>query len=190
MDTKFKRITIAGLCLIILFSGLSLAARGKKKPHPFDLYDHEMHTPLFEAASVACETCHADPDSFGNREKINKMGCHLCHNNPNPPLAATNECTVCHGKIPPKPKSHLTDWLNKHQVYAKQNPQECVQCHTNAMFCLNCHSRRDTIQTRMHPRNFRFFHSIEARSNPHRCDACHTVDYCQSCHAGRGTSIR
>jgi hypothetical protein len=42
----------------------------------------------------------------------------------------------------------------------------------------------------MHRRNFKFFHSIEARANPRRCSACHTVNFCQECHAGRGSSKR
>ena len=82
------------------------------------------------------------------------------------------------------------DWVGRHQSLAKQNPAECASCHTNPMFCLDCHKRRDTVQERMHKRNFKFFHSIEARANPRKCDACHTVTYCQECHSGRGSSKR
>ena len=168
---------------------LSASAKGKKV-HPFDLYNHEMHTPLFEAASVACETCHADPESYGNRKKVNRLGCHLCHKDRNGPLQATNDCQLCHSSGFPKPASHKVDWIKKHQVYAKQEPATCKECHSNQQFCINCHSRRDTVQEKMHRRNFRYFHSIEARANPRRCESCHTVNFCQECHAGRGTSKR
>ncbi|MBI2981228.1 MAG: hypothetical protein HYY44_02830 [Deltaproteobacteria bacterium] len=161
-----------------------------KKKHPFDLYDHEMHIAIFESVPVACETCHADPDSYGDRNKVNKQGCHLCHNSPEPILDVKKPCVTCHLDGPPKPKSHRLDWKGRHQLFAKQNPKECETCHTNKRFCIDCHSRRDTVQERMHRRNFRFFHSIEARANPRKCDACHTITYCQECHSGRGGSKR
>lgn len=192
MSMTFKKLFVwVTLGAVILMIGVfPLQAKRKKKSHPFDLFDHEMHNSFFEAVPVACETCHSDSESFVDHEKINKLGCHLCHNSPNPILPATNQCTICHTEGPPKPQSHKTDWFSKHQVYAKKNPAECQQCHTDQIFCINCHERRDTVQPKMHRRNFRFFHSIEARANPHRCDACHTVDTCQQCHAGRGNSLR
>lgn len=180
---------IWGTAFVLLFSASLLEAK-RKKPHPFDHYDHEMHLGLFEVASVACETCHADPDSFTDRKKVNRLGCHLCHNSPDPILPAENRCTVCHDNGPPKPPSHKVDWKARHQIYAKQNPEECRQCHTDAIFCLNCHKKRQTVEETMHRRNFKFFHSIEARANPRKCDACHTVNYCQECHSGRGSSKR
>lgn len=169
---------------------LTLHAGGKKKKHPFDLFNHEMHTPLFEAAGTACETCHADPDSYGDRKKVNRLGCHTCHNSPNPPLPASQDCARCHADGFPKPENHKVDWLNKHQVYAKQNPAECRQCHANQVFCTNCHQRRDTIQETVHRRNFRFFHSITARANPRKCATCHITNFCQDCHATGGSSKR
>lgn len=177
--------------LLVLILAGPVFAKGKKVKHPFDLFDHEMHTGLFEAAGLACETCHADPESFEKREKINPLGCHTCHNNPNPPLPGSQDCTRCH-KIgqSPKPSSHKAGWISKHEHYAKQNIQSCFQCHTNSMFCIECHKQRDTVRQKMHRRNFRFFHSIEARANPRKCDACHQVTYCQTCHAGRGNSKR
>ncbi len=162
----------------------------KEKKHPYDFYNHEMHMPLFEAANVACDRCHADPDSYGNRKKVNPQGCHTCHRDPNPPLPATQDCKLCHKAGPPKPQSHQVDWLNKHQVYAKTKADNCTQCHQNEMFCINCHQRRDTIQEVMHRRNFKFFHSIEARANPRKCTTCHTINYCQTCHEGRGNSSK
>ncbi|OGQ48165.1 MAG: hypothetical protein A3H42_06800 [Deltaproteobacteria bacterium RIFCSPLOWO2_02_FULL_46_8] len=183
------------LKLLLLFTVLCFFMAGgitakEKSKHPFDLFDHEMHTGFFESENIPCETCHADPESFEKREKINRLGCHKCHNSQEPLMpGATQECKVCHlgGKFP-KPESHKAGWIAKHESYAKQNSKECTQCHSNAMFCIDCHKRRDTIQQRMHGRNFQFYHSIEARANPRKCDACHRVEYCQQCHAGRGNS--
>lgn len=181
---------MTGWIVMLCLCATPAVAREKKKVHPFDFFDHEMHTALFEGAAVACETCHPDADAYGDRARMRRTGCHQCHHSPKPILPATSECGLCHVKGGPPPTSHQVDWLAKHQVYAKQDPRECGQCHTNAMFCIDCHARRDTVQQSMHRRNFRFTHSIEARANPRRCDACHTVSYCQDCHAGRGNSGR
>ncbi|MBI2501001.1 MAG: hypothetical protein HYW02_05970 [Deltaproteobacteria bacterium] len=187
---KFNKERLLFLITALLLVASPSLAKKKKPPHPFDLYNHEMHTGIFESLSVACETCHADPDSYGDRSKVNKTGCHLCHNSPKPIIEATKDCSLCHKEGPPKPQSHRVDWTRQHQVPAKQNPEECKTCHTNATFCINCHKRRDTVSEKVHRRNFRLFHSIEARANPRRCDACHSVTFCQECHAGRGSSKR
>lgn len=189
MTILSKKYLICALFIPVL-SLLTTVALAKKKSHPYDKYDHDMHTAFFESVSLSCETCHADPDSYGDRSKVNPLGCHTCHNSSNPPLPATNTCTLCHEGGPPKPSSHRAGWMQKHQNYAKKAPEECKACHSNQMFCINCHQKRETVEQTVHRRNFRFFHSIEARANPRKCDACHTVSYCQNCHAGKGTSKR
>ncbi len=180
-------VVVAGL---LLMACPSLLAKAKKKSHPYDVYVHDMHTPRYEAINFSCENCHKDPASYGDKTKVNPMGCHMCHNSPNPPLPGPGDCTMCHADGFPKPESHKTDWTAKHQVYAKQDPAYCTQCHANQNFCIACHGRRDTVQEKMHRRNFKLYHSIEARANPRKCDACHTVNFCQECHAGRETSKR
>src|SRR3989338_6565410 len=160
MIMGFKKRGIFLILVPLFFSyGMALGKEIKKK-HPFDFYDHDMHMTFFEAANVACETCHADPDSFTERSKVNAMGCHLCHNSAKPIIAATNKCTICHEGGAPKPITHLPDWKTKHQTFAKTDPESCQKCHTNANFCIKCHARRDTVQEVMHRRNFRYFHSI------------------------------
>lgn len=194
MTGTFKKLGLAllPLCLsALIVVSISTLAEGKKKSHPYDVYDHGMHTGFFKSVDeVTCDTCHADPISYVDRKKVNPMGCHFCHKRKEAQLPGPSTCTLCHEGGPPKPQSHKVAWDKKHQVYAKQNAKECQQCHTNQMFCIDCHKRRDTVQERMHRRNFKFFHSIEARANPRRCDACHTVAFCQKCHAGRGTTKR
>ncbi len=186
----FAVILLVAVSLPLLAGPETQPAKGKKgKWHPFDIYNHEMHTVLFESVSFPCDNCHKDPASFGDRTKVNRLGCHLCHNNPKPPLPAEQGCERCHpgGKFP-KPESHKVDWIGKHQVYAKGDPKYCQQCHSNAMFCIDCHQRRDSVSERVHKRNFKYFHSIPARANPRKCDACHTVNFCQQCHSGRENS--
>ncbi|MBI4212215.1 MAG: hypothetical protein HY540_06210 [Deltaproteobacteria bacterium] len=167
---------------------MSMAAA--KAKHPYDKYDHEMHNSFFESAEVSCEMCHADPDSYGNRKKVNRLGCHRCHNDPAPILPANPDCMLCHEAGIPKPQNHKTRWIAKHGSISKQAPETCKQCHPSTMFCMDCHKRRDTVQERMHTRNFRFYHSVEARANPRKCDSCHRVSFCQDCHAGKETSGR
>ncbi len=185
MKKIFTIITIATFFL----NGAAVMAKEKKIKHPFDLFTseiHEMHNAFFEAADVPCTTCHPTDDAFGNRSKMNRLGCHTCHNNPNPPAPAAQDCARCHADGFPKPESHRSGWIAKHQNIAKNNPAQCQQCHKNNYFCINCHERRDSIQQIMHRRNFLMYHSIEARANPRKCDECHVVNFCQRCHSGKG----
>ena len=156
----------------------------KKRFDPFDLYDHEMHNTFYEMAGTACESCHINDNAY-TRKTVNRFGCHQCHNNSNPPVPAEQDCARCHREGGIKPKSHNADWLNQHKFRAKSAPKECATCHTNTMFCVDCHQRRDTIQSRRHPKNFKQFHSIQARANPRQCDSCHQVQFCTQCHRGR-----
>ena len=190
-------IVLLGISALVLVWDAGVA-KDKKKNHPFDVFTeeiHQMHSEGFFTGVISCETCHVTDDSYERgAHKVNRTGCHLCHNpapGQKPRLEAPKTCNLCHvGGQFPKPQTHQTNWLAKHQIYAKQDPQSCTQCHSNQMFCLDCHKKRETSQQRVHRRNFRSFHSIEARANPRRCDACHTVNYCQECHSGRGSSKR
>jgi len=171
--------------IIVSLFFIGTAEGKKKKFDPFDLYDHEMHNGFYEMASFACETCHINENAF-TRETVNRLGCHQCHNNPNPPAPAEQDCSRCHpnGQFP-KPKSHNAGWLKQHRIHAKADPKSCATCHSDSMFCIDCHQRRDKIQNRVHPRSFRQFHSIEARATPQKCDSCHVVQFCTNCHQGK-----
>lgn len=91
------------------------------------------------------------------------------------------DANVSEGDRSGMPDSHRVDWIEKHQNYSKSNTESCTMCH-NSYYCINCHSRRDTIKQTVHRRNFKFYHSIQARSNPRKCDACHKPSYCTDCH--------
>lgn len=189
-DMLKRQLALAffGAAVISLAGGSAAVAKGKF--HPYDIYDHKMHMSLFEAAGLSCEACHADPASYGDRKKVMRTGCHICHNAPKPAMPAPSDCSMCHPDGPPRPESHKLGWMARHQVEAKADPSACAWCHKNAIFCIGCHKRRDTVKERVHKSSFRFYHSIEARANPRRCDACHAAAYCQNCHAGRGDSSK
>lgn len=182
-----KRITVYGIIWVTIFLGFTLTGFAKERGryHPFDVYDHQKHFPRFAQYNFACDNCHADPQSFTDRTKVNRLGCHICHQAPNPPAPAPQECNLCHkdGKLP-RPEFHDASWLQQHPARAKAEPKLCANCHQSVMFCVDCHSRRDAIQRRMHDLNFRLYHSVEARANPHRCDACHRPNFCTNCHQG------
>ncbi|MBI2343758.1 MAG: hypothetical protein HYV02_05460 [Deltaproteobacteria bacterium] len=172
----------------ILWCGLALSAPAKEtRMHLIDMFDHAMHTQIFEGAeSFDCTLCHRTDDSY-NREKVDLRGCHMCHNNPKAPIPANNDCSMCHGATvqPIRPKNHTKGWRSIHPVMAKQDAKNCAACHQVA-FCIDCHQQRDTVRQTRHLRNFRFFHSVEARANPASCDRCHTVVFCTNCHQQRG----
>ena len=188
--TKLKFIILLLIFFGCVFLANSSHALGKKKtPHPLDVYNHEMHNAIFEG-TVKCEHCHIG-DAYDrktileNWRKKGMVGCHDCHNanTAKPIMPIPKDCKTCH-KVWPKPASHDTNWQNLHQSVAKQNSKYCDQCHKQ-YFCINCHQRRDPIQTIMHDRNFRYIHSIEARANPRRCNECHALQYCLNCHASK-----
>lgn len=170
--------------IIIILNVLNLPAWAETMS-VLDMYNHEKHTPLFEAANIKCTLCHQNSKSY-NRTQVNLQGCHKCHNNPKAPMPGPSECSLCHNKTldPIKPRNHTASWPRIHGAFATQDSQKCNICHATN-FCVDCHQQRDTIRQTMHPRNFRMIHSIEARANPARCDTCHVVNFCTNCHTTR-----
>lgn len=174
---------------VVAFALFLPPAQGKKKErkefHPFDVYDHPKHFVIFAMNNFACDNCHTDPASYKDRAKINRLGCHMCHQSLNPVVkTAPQDCNICHKEGIPRPEFHDSSWLQQHQMRAKAEPKLCASCHRSVMFCVDCHQRRDNIQRRMHDLNFRLYHSVEARANPHKCDACHRPMFCTNCHQG------
>ncbi len=120
-------------------------------------------------------------------------------------------CTACHdGRVRPR-RVHPNDWLNQHEIAARQDSPTCTSCHRQQSFCLslpparwrhdvwplrgNLAQRRalsppksvwtDGARTRSH-------HAWEAERNLNACVSCHTERDCATCHAtaavgGRGT---
>lgn len=156
----------------------------KQVSKPIDLYNHQKHFPRFAQYGIQCDLCHKTPDSFVNKEKIDRMGCHHCHNNEisKVPEAARFKCITCHKDLSQvKPDNHQLNWIDRHQAIAKQDKDFCLKCH-KTFFCTDCHQNRDFEDKRMHTRGFRYYHSIVARSNPRTCSNCHQMSFCESCH--------
>ncbi len=168
--------------LLISFSS-SARWQPRQNAEPLDLYNHAKHFGRYIELNVACDYCHQTPDSY-TREKVYRMGCHLCHNNPQSPAptAARFKCITCHKDLTRvKPESHYLNWVSRHQSVAKQDKNYCLKCH-KSFYCTDCHQKRDAANQRMHTRLFRYYHSIEARSNPGSCTKCHNFNFCKDCH--------
>ena len=162
-------------------------ARGK--------FDHGKHAGALAKSQVSCLDCHrfdvlldsadeaAARDLSARALYPGSAACHFCHGPSESRMRdAPQACTYCHGNLLPlMPENHKVAWLKVHASVSQANPVECENCHRNS-FCIDCHERRDTIQTRVHERNFRFFHSLQARANPVQCGSCHRADYCINCH--------
>lgn len=178
-------ISVLGFLYFSLFASETLA---KWKPtqdtSPFDLFNHDKHHEYFPEYNVDCTLCHKTDDSY-NREKVEKMGCHYCHNNDQSPApkAARYKCITCHKDLSKvMPNDHKLNWISRHQTQAKQKKTACLKCH-KGFFCTDCHQKRDDTNKTRHSRLFRYSHSIEARSNPKSCNNCHQVSFCKDCHA-------
>ncbi len=114
-----------------------------------------------------------------------KVTCHYCHNNPgkSPAPNAPTQCYICHFNMKEiEPADHKTaNWMKTHRFAYQAKPQKCSECHRQR-FCIECHQRRDTIQHKVHPRNYEYTHSIEAAADPAKCSRCHRVGFCMECH--------
>lgn len=201
----------AAAVVALLFAAASLAAcRGlgsaggvlQQRASPTDnstadarrSFDHRRHEAAFGAAGVLCIDCHRFDQSIGTADPaaaraISAHGlnpgsgaCHGCHLDGVGATAAPNACSTCHDNLAPLlPDDHRIAWMRVHASAARNDPARCETCHRQAQ-CIDCHQRRDDIQTRVHDRNFRFTHSIIARANPMQCGSCHRPDYCSNCH--------
>jgi hypothetical protein len=182
-----KKNTALLFIIILLLGLISISSQARWTPKqntsPFDLYDHDKHFLRFAEFDVDCTMCHQTDDSY-SREKVNKMGCHHCHNNSKSPSpkAKKYKCITCHKDLSKvKPDNHKLSWISRHQTIAKQDKRSCLKCH-KGFFCTDCHQKRDFNNKRNHSRLFRYFHSIEARSNPNSCTSCHKTSFCKDCH--------
>lgn len=165
-------------------------------------FDHWLHEKPLHSAGVSCIDCHqfAVKIESGNEELAKALSahalvpgsaaCHSCHTQPDTQMAAAPQaCTACHDNLLPLlPDNHKAGWSKAHATVARTDPGSCENCHRQNE-CIDCHARRDTIETRVHERNFRFFHSVQARANPMQCSSCHRVDYCINCHQ-QGEDLR
>ena len=200
------------LCLIILLLEL-LAPSGcrnqghsidwawttKRPASPLDTFSHQAHKAVFERQQVQCFACHTMTARVQNDQEAaaaiqasketfvgGKDACHSCHYNPQRGNTAPDRCGLCHLDVREiEPANHNYDWLTRHLVFAKTDPQSCEGCH-QPRYCQDCHNRRDQTVRTYHDTNIRFTHGIEARADPMRCGECHTIGFCERCHVKGG----
>jgi hypothetical protein len=180
-------------------NGMDWGWRGERPAEPADLFSHQAHRDVFAREQLQCFACHT-MSARGTDEKDaaaaiqaskeaftgGKDACHVCHFNPQTGNTAPDRCGICHVDVREiQPASHNFDWLSRHLVFAKNDPQSCEGCHQPRQ-CQDCHNRRDQTVRNVHDRNFRFVHGIEARANPRKCGECHSSGFCQTCHVEGG----
>lgn len=79
-----------------------------------------------------------------------------------------------------KPSSHDISWVHRHGPASKAHIDECVQCHTDKVSCIQCHQE---VAPRNHtPAWTQKGHGLEARWDRSSCTACHKEDSCIECH--------
>lgn len=158
-------------------------------------FHHKQHKEFIE--KHGCVPCHKmnvnmtwkdiEAAENGSKKLImpSKVTCHYCHNNPEktPAPDAPTQCYLCHFNMKEiEPSDHKTgNWLKTHKFAYEANPKRCSDCHRQK-FCIDCHNRRDTIQHRVHPRNYEYTHGIEAAADPAKCSRCHRIGFCMECH--------
>lgn len=178
MIKKYKIWGISFFILLMVVASTAVLAKSKKAVIK-ELFNHDMHTEIFTGSNVACDLCHVK-DQY-TWDKMDKGGCHKCHNSPKPVMPATSRCQMCHEKYKVKPTNHTVAWQSEHKTFANAKPDECKACH-NDRFCIKCHEQRDDVGLNVHKRNYRYFHSIDVRLDPKKCDRCHDISFCTKCH--------
>lgn len=166
-------------------------------------YNHDFHdAKVFKPLGFECAKCHnfaldkvtkqLTPTNDLKKSMFRiplKEVCHQCHRSTDPRFVdAPKTCYTCHynpaGLSAIMPPSHSNVvWKSTHGAEARIGGDSCLNCHVTSQ-CVKCHSERNDIELRNHPRNFRFYHSVQARLQPQRCDTCHTKSFCTNCHLG------
>jgi hypothetical protein len=187
------------LSLLVAFTFFSCGKGGsvdyKKELGAVAKFHHKDHKAFID--EHGCLPCHkmnvkmswADIEAAekGSKKLImpTKVTCHYCHNNPgkSPAPNAPTKCYICHFNMKEiEPADHKTgNWLKDHRFAYYAESKRCEECHRQR-FCIDCHSRREVIKHRVHPRNYEYIHSIEAAADPAKCSRCHRIGFCMECH--------
>ncbi len=126
---------------------------------------------------LTCITCHGEPTAV-QPIMPDKPDCRACHE------TADNyaDCRMCHATEQDLlPVSHRLNWQSNHGLCAREDQDQCYQCHTETT-CLECHAGNN-VRPRSHSLNYTYNHAISARGNELQCATCHQEPtYCSSCH--------
>ncbi len=198
-------LVLASFATVVVFGCQKLGQGvdwGWKAERPADalgVFSHQTHKTVFAREQIQCFACHTMSARVTDEQEAaaairaskeaftgGKEACHACHYNPAAGNSAPDRCGLCHADVRDvEPANHNFDWLNRHLVFAKDDPVSCEGCHQQR-YCQDCHNRRDETVRNYHDTNIRFTHGIEARANPMKCGQCHTSGFCQRCHTEGG----
>ncbi|MFZ5814888.1 MAG: hypothetical protein ACOY93_06250 [Bacillota bacterium] len=167
------------------------SCHGLTMPHPTDWLGR--HTQGFAEQPQLCASCHGTRDQGFNMQVVG-----------NPRTLSTTDatCTSCHAQPMPHPENWVAEF---HSTEATNNPQTCVQCHSEAneanpkgahaspQFCLDCH-----LSKFAHGPGFLASHgSVALAPNgtdiAADCATCHTptANSCTECHTdGVGQGVQ
>jgi len=172
---------------------------------------------------IDCRMCHADlvenpsaPSALfshdgdflkrhGTLARGDQTVCNHCH--------TQTDCTACHSRLDPltpafrsaervdKSLVHRADFLTRHPIDAKADPNSCTSCHSVTQ-CTSCHEKSRLAQSATgfdrpspHPQGWTMdksspnFHGREARRDIVACASCHdrgASSNCVTCHKPGG----
>ncbi len=138
-----------------------------------NLFAHAAHL----VGELDCASCHGKPTA-AQPTVPGKPDCRVCHET----AEEYADCRLCHAAAQNLlPVNHTTTWSNSHGLCARENPDQCWQCHTETS-CQDCHAG-DNVRPRSHRLNYAFDHALDARGNQMQCATCHLEPtYCSNCH--------
>lgn len=124
--------------------------------------DLARHDALTIDAEKTCQTCHSD-----------------------------DFCQDCHEGDNLDRLTHPLNFAFTHALEAQANEKTCVTCHTEPLFCIDCH-RDNQVLPHTHTAGWANTldggrHRLEALSDLSSCISCHEDDadrVCQPCHGG------
>jgi len=175
----------------------------------------KCHEHAQQYSDARCATCHVDLASYplvpltqvshqgdflrrhANIAKSSEQSCAMCHD--------ANFCLDCHARTamvpietklvdrPDRRFIHRQDFLGRHPVDARAEPDTCRRCHSDTS-CQTCHEHSRVAAglsaTNPHPPGWSLpgspsFHGLAARRNIQSCAACHDqgdASNCVNCH--------
>lgn len=179
---------------LLLAITCALAAEPAELLQIYAKFSHVEHRDSFERRGLTCVSCHQvgtfGPESWGS-EALSRAfiaspegACHGCHAPAVGRAYGPRGCPLCHEALAPA-ASHDTSFLERHGAEARLGVRSCRDCHAGG-WCVDCHERKERVNTLVHERTWMGIHGIAARVDPASCDTCHLAVECERCHTSGG----
>lgn len=148
---------------------------------------HQTETSLIPVShTLDFKHHHSDLAQSENPAILNNKKCSTCHN--------VNFCQDCHEGDNLDRTTHPLNYQFTHSLDAQSKQMDCSTCHTDRMFCLECH-RDNNIMPHNHTPGWvnqipddGGRHKFEAEVDLESCMACHEQNastICQPCHGNK-----